>query len=108
VASVANLFAVAILGALALGIYDRALDRHLETKLPSSEVMQAVQSAHGQFVTAPALSTIYGNDRMVAENIIKESLAHSIRMIMLVAAALALAGAVSGALLPQSPNDRPS
>jgi len=107
VASVANLLAVAILGALALGIYDRALDSRLETKLPSSEVMQAVQSAHGQFVTAPALSTIYGNDRMVAENIIKESLAHSIRMIMLVAAALALAGAAGGALLPQSANDRP-
>jgi hypothetical protein len=44
----------------------------------------------------------------VAENIIKESLARSIRMIMLVAAALALAGVASSALLPQLPKDRPS
>jgi EmrB/QacA subfamily drug resistance transporter len=103
VASVANLLAIAVLGALALGAYNQALDNHLKGRLVSSAVVRAVQSAHGQFVTAPALSMVQGNDRLVAEKMIKESLASSIRIVMLVAAALALAGALSAALLPGEP-----
>jgi EmrB/QacA subfamily drug resistance transporter len=100
VASVANLLAVAILGALALGLYDRALDESIKTKPVSGEVRQAIESAHGQFVTAPTLAAVQGDDRDVAAGIIKESLAHSIRVVMLTCAALALAAAASGALLP--------
>jgi hypothetical protein len=93
---------------LALGIYDHALDNNIETEPVSSEAKQAIQIARGQFVTAPALSTVQGNDRKVAGIVIKESLAESIQIIMLVCAGLALAGAASGVLLPSSPNDRPS
>ena len=100
VASVANLMAVAVLGALALGLYDRGLDRHLAgTSLPS-EVSQAIGKAKGQFVVAPALAKVEGNDRQLAESIIKDSLAKSIRSVILVCAALALAGAASSMLLP--------
>ncbi len=102
VASVASLLAVAMLGALALGIYGRALDSTLEAKSASGEVKQAIEVARRQFVTAPALASVQGNDREVAETIIKGSLAESIRMIMVVSAGLALAGAASGALLPRS------
>ena len=108
IASVASLLAVALLGALALGIYDHALDNNIETEPVSSEAKQAIQIARGQFVTAPALSTVQGNDRKVAGIVIKESLAESIQIIMLVCAGLALAGTASGVLLPSSPNDRPS
>jgi EmrB/QacA subfamily drug resistance transporter len=108
VASVANLLAIAVLGALALGAYNRALDDHLKGPPVSGAVVRAVQSAHGQFVTAPALSLVQGNDRSAAEKIIKESLASSIRLVMLAAAALALAGAASGALLPGEPAARSS
>jgi EmrB/QacA subfamily drug resistance transporter len=100
VASVASLLAVAILGALALGLYDRALDESIKTKPLSGEVRQTIESAHGQFVVAPALAAVQGRDRNVAAGIIKESLAHSIQVVMLTCAALALAAAVSGALLP--------
>ena len=100
VASVANLMAVAILGALALGLYDGALDRHLAASAASPAVTQAVAAAHGQFVTAPALAMVQGDDRAIAERIIKAALAGSIRTIMLVCAALALAGAASSLLLP--------
>jgi hypothetical protein len=106
VASLANLFAVAILGALALGIYDHALDRKLATKSVSSEVQRAVQIAQRQFVTAPALSTVQGNDRALADTIVKGALAESIQVMMLVCAALALAGAGTGMLLPASSSDR--
>jgi MFS family permease len=102
VASVANLLAIAALGALALGTYNQALDDHLERRSVSGDILNAVQNAHGQFVTAPALSTVHGEDRLAAEKIIKESLARSIRLVMLAAAALALAGAASGAMLPRA------
>ena len=104
--SVANLLAIAILGALALGVYNRALVKNLETKVVSGEVRRAVEVAKGQFVIAPALSTVQGDDRQVAEMIIKGSLAESIRFAMLVSALLALAGAASGALLPRSRQDQ--
>jgi EmrB/QacA subfamily drug resistance transporter len=101
-ASVANLMAIAILGALALGVYDRALDRNLETKVVSGEVKQAVEVAKRQFVIEPALAMVQGEDRQVAEIIIKKSLTESIRFAMLASAVLALAGAACGALIPRS------
>jgi hypothetical protein len=51
-------------------------------------------------VIAPALAMVQGDDRQLAESIVKESLAKSIRAVMLVCAALALAGAASSTLLP--------
>jgi EmrB/QacA subfamily drug resistance transporter len=105
VASVAGLFGIALLGALALGIYDRALDDGAATTV-SGPVQQAIQIARGQFVTGPALSVVQGDDRQTAEIIIKGALGNSIQIIMLICAALALAGGASSLLLPTSANDR--
>jgi EmrB/QacA subfamily drug resistance transporter len=105
VASVASLFGIALLGALALGIYDQALNRSAATAV-SSTVQQAIQTARGQFVTGPALSQVQGDDRQLAEIAIKESLGKSIQIIMLICAALALAGGASSLLLPTSRNYR--
>jgi EmrB/QacA subfamily drug resistance transporter len=106
VASVANLLAVAVLGALALGLYGHALDRDLAGKSVPSTVISAIDHARGQFVIASALATVQGDDRRLAESIVRESLARSIRSIMLVCAALALMGAASSTLLP-APRVRP-
>ncbi len=100
VASVASLFAVAVLGAVALGLFDHALDRRLATGPVTAEVSRAIQAAHGQFVIAPAVSMVRGDDRLVAEAIIKTSLAESIRTIMWIAAGLALGAGAAGTLLP--------
>jgi EmrB/QacA subfamily drug resistance transporter len=110
VASVANLFAVAILGAVALGILNHALDRHLQNATLSSGVQKTIHDAHGSFVIEPALSNIQGADRLAGEKIIKASLAESIRSVMLIAAVLAANAAAAGTLLPRSagvadPND---
>jgi EmrB/QacA subfamily drug resistance transporter len=102
VASVANLFAVAILGAVALGILNHALDQRLQGATLSTGVQQAIQAAHGSFVIEPALSNAHGADRVAAEVIIKGSLAESIRSVMLIAAVLALSAAAVGTLLPRS------
>lgn len=101
VAAVASLLAVAILGALALAFYNDALESHLVGKVASEDVKQAIHNARGQFVTAPALSTVQGSDRQVAQIIIKESLAESIRLIMLLVSLLAFASAACGALIPR-------
>jgi MFS family permease len=102
VASVANLFAVAVLGAVALGILNYELDRRAQGVTLSRGIQQAIAAAHGSFVIEPALSNVSGADRAAAEVIIKESLAESIRSVMLIAAVLAFSAAAVGALLPRS------
>lgn len=100
VASVASLLAVAVLGALALGLYDRGLDRELAGRSLPREVTRAIGDARGQFVVAPVLANVQGSDRQLAESIMRGALGNSIRTIMLVCAALALAGTASSMLLP--------
>jgi EmrB/QacA subfamily drug resistance transporter len=97
-AAVANLLAVAVLGAVALGVYDRELDRHLAVQSVSAQVEAAVQAAHGKFVAEPALAGLQGADRQTADVIVRASLADSIALVMWLAAALALAGAVCAAV----------
>jgi MFS family permease len=95
VASLASLLAVAILGAVALEAHNRALDRRLAAQPLSTEARQAVTSARGKFA---AELTIQGADRKAAETIVKQSLAGSIRLVMWLAAALALAASICAAL----------
>lgn len=106
VASLAGLLAVAIFGAVALGLYDRGLDRRLQTSSASAELSQTIQSARGQFVTEPAAAMSTAADQQRAESIIRGALAQSIRDIMLLAGVLALAAAASGALLPRRSDPR--
>jgi len=95
VASVASLLAVAILGAVALGSYNRALESRAAVQ-PSAVVREAVLAARGKFAADPTI--LQGDERQTATIIIKESLAEAIRLVMLLAAALALASAICSAL----------
>lgn len=99
VASLASLLAIAIFGAVALGIYDRSLDRELARRPASAEVTHAIQAARGKFATTLANGA---DAQLAAQTIIKSSLAQSIEMVMIFAAALALGGAASGMFLPRS------
>ena len=107
-AAVANLLAVAILGALALDVHDHALDRHLAAQPVSAAVTAAVQAARGKFVAEPALARLQGEDRQVADTIVRASLKDSIALVMWLAAALALAGAVCAAIAIPSGLARPA
>jgi predicted MFS family arabinose efflux permease len=95
-ASLANLLAVAIFGMLALGIYDGALDRHLQDTRISAETRQAIDAARGQFIAPKEAS----NTTDAAQTIIKTSLGNSIQKIMMLAALLALGAAASGTMVP--------
>jgi EmrB/QacA subfamily drug resistance transporter len=101
-ASLANLLAVAIFGMLALGFYDRALNRHLGDTTISAETLQSVEAARGQFITPQATHTPAGPEQTRAQTIIKTSLGDSIQQIMMLAALLALGAAASGALVPRT------
>jgi MFS family permease len=101
-ASLANLLAVAIFGMLALGIYDRALDRPLQGTAISAETRQTIEAARGQFITPQAASTTADAGQKVAQTIIKASLGSSIQQIMMLAALLALGAAASGAMVPRT------
>jgi EmrB/QacA subfamily drug resistance transporter len=96
VARVAGLLAVAIFGAIALGDYNRALDERVVT-LPI-ETTQTIERARGTFAVDRALEGIAGETRRIAESAIKDALAESIRHVLLLAAALALAGSLCAAL----------
>src|SRR5262249_59667448 len=95
VASVANLLAVAIFGAIALAVFDHALDQHIASRAMSADVVQALSAARGNFVTDIAMTALQGEDPALADTLIRQSLADGIRVVMGLAAALALAGAAS-------------
>jgi len=101
VSSVANLLAVALLGAVALSILDHELIQNLQNPALSEGVKHAVEAGRGQLVIGPALADIHGADRANAELILKASLAESIKWVMLIAAAMALGGAAAGTLIPR-------
>jgi len=102
-ASLANLLAVAIFGMLALGFYDRAIDRHLQGTTISAETRLTVETARGQFIVPQAApATAAGAEQVAAQAMIKASLGDSIQKVMMLAALLALAAAASGALLPRT------
>jgi EmrB/QacA subfamily drug resistance transporter len=107
-AAVAGLLAVAVLGAVALNVFDRELDRHLAAQTVSAEVKAAVQAAHGKFVAEPAVGRLQGEDRQIADMIVRAALADSIALVMWLAAALALMGALCAAIAIPSGVGRPS
>jgi MFS family permease len=102
VSSVANLFAVAILGGVAVASLDHALNQHLQGAALSEAAKHAIEAARGQLVIEPALANIQGADRAIAELILKGALAESVRSVLLVAALLALGAAAAGSLIPRS------
>lgn len=93
VASTASLLAVAISERSRLRLLMAELDRRLAAQPVSAQVEKAVAKSRGKFVVAPALTGLSGDDRPVAESILRGSLAGSISVVMAIAAALSLAGA---------------
>jgi hypothetical protein len=73
----------------------------LQNPALSDGVKHAIEAARGQLVIEPALTNIQGADRANAELILKGSPAESLRLVMLIAAAIALTGAAAGTLIPR-------
>jgi len=94
VASVGGLLVVALLGTVGLGLFDRSLDRHLGAIPASSAVAQAVTSARSGFVIPTMPATLSADERERTRAIVAASLEDTMRLILWIAAALALASAL--------------
>jgi hypothetical protein len=85
---------VALLGTVALGVFDRSLDRHLAETPASSAVAQTVHSARSGFVVEGVPATLSSDERERTRAIVAASLEDTVRLALWVAAALALASAL--------------
>src|SRR5215469_9790555 len=98
VASVASLLTVAMLGTVAITVYDRSLDHHLALVGASAEIRHAVDAMRGSLVATVAPGSLTQEAAQIARAVIDASLLEAFRLVLLVAAAMALAGAVFAAL----------
>ena len=115
VASVGSLLVIAVLGSVALGSMSRSLDLRLERAAASPEVRQAVGTARGGFVIPELPASLSDEQRRQAHAIVAASIDDTVRRILWIAAALALASVLSavftipadrrGARGPPAPDD---
>ncbi|HEV3178871.1 MAG TPA: MFS transporter [Steroidobacteraceae bacterium] len=98
VASLGGLLLIAVLGTLALPAFDHALERQLSAREVSPGVRAAVEAARGGFVLPAMPAGITSEERQRARSIVADSLAGTINGALWIAAALALAGALSAAV----------
>jgi hypothetical protein len=104
---------IALLGTVALGTFDRSLDRHLADAGPSPALAQAVENARGGFVIPPMPAGLSGAEREQARAIIASALGDTVRLALWIACALSLASALVSALTlssqaPLTAADRPA
>jgi EmrB/QacA subfamily drug resistance transporter len=103
VASVGSLLVIAVLGSLAVGTMSRSLERHLEGAAASSAVREVVESARTGFVIPPLPASLPEAQRAQARTLIAASIGDTVKMMQWIAAALALAGALTAvASLPRA------
>ena len=98
VSSVGGLLVIAVLGSVALGIFDHSLDRGLLSVHASAAVRATVDSARGGLVVPPIPASLTGQAREEARAIITAALATTVRLAVWIAAVLALAAALTAAL----------
>ena len=98
VASVAGLLTVAVLGTVAITVYDRSLDHHLALVGASAEIRHAVDAMRGSLVATVTPGALTQDGAQIARGVISASLLEAFRLVLLVAAAMTLAGAVFAAL----------
>lgn len=96
-ASVGGLMLIAVLGSLALGVFDHSLDQGL-SRGASAAVRDAVQAARGGFVIPPMPAGMTGEEERQARAVITGALVATVRLTMWVAAVLALLSALTAAL----------
>ncbi len=99
VARTAGLLAIALLGIVALSLFNRSLDRRLASLRVSPAVRQALDGERIKLAAAEPPPGLSQANRQNVEQAIALSFVTSFRVIMLIATALALASAVSAGLM---------
>jgi EmrB/QacA subfamily drug resistance transporter len=98
VASVAGLLTVAALGTVAITVCDRSLDHHLTLAGASAEIRHAVDAMRGGLVATLAPAGLTQEAMRIARAVIDAAMLETFRLVLLIAAAMALAGAAFAAL----------
>ncbi|MEO8558043.1 MAG: DHA2 family efflux MFS transporter permease subunit [Rhodospirillales bacterium] len=96
VAALAALLAVAGFGAVALWLFNTVLDSHMAGQTLAAAGKSELATVRGNFA-ATGLS-------VEGQAIVRDALSHSIRIVMAIAAAIALAGAACSAVLIKNPS----
>jgi EmrB/QacA subfamily drug resistance transporter len=95
VASVGSLLVIAVLGSVALGFFNHSLDRRVAQSQASPAVRLAVNAARGGFVIPAPPPGLSAEERAQTHTIIADSLMSTVHKVLWIAAALALASAVT-------------
>jgi EmrB/QacA subfamily drug resistance transporter len=98
VARIAGMLAVALFGALAVGIFGQALDASLVPLQLAPELRDAVQAQIPRLAEAAVPSSITGSLKQAVETAFELSFLRAFRIVLLAGAGLAVASAVSAAL----------
>jgi MFS family permease len=106
ISRIAGMLAVALLGALVVGVFGATVDRRLaELQVPPG-IRRALNAEVPKLAEAKVPPQIEGEQRRMLEKVLDESFLRSFRVAMLVAAGLALASALCAGLMtgPQRKN----
>jgi len=98
VASVGSLLVIAVLGSVALGVFQQALERRLASGAASAAVAAAVRTARGGFVMPALPTSLSSAERGLAHSIVADSLASTVSLTLWIAAALAFAAVLVAAV----------
>jgi len=103
VASVGSLLMIALLGTVALGVFDRSLERHLAAARASPALAQTVESARGGFVIPAMPASLPPGEQQRARAVIAASLEDTVSLVQWIACALTLMSALTAALTIEDP-----
>jgi EmrB/QacA subfamily drug resistance transporter len=116
VASVGGLLMIAVLGSLALVLFNRVLDQHLTRAHAPQSIVRTVASARGAFVLPSAPAGTSRQEEQQARAIVVDSLTTTVRCVFWIAAGFALLSAMSAAFTfprsreaqaPRTPLEKP-
>jgi MFS family permease len=115
VASIASLLFVAVLGTIALSTFGRSLDRHLVAANATPEIRAVVATSRDALASPSVPTNMSTQDQDTTHRVIMGAYVETIRLVMLLAAALTWCGALAAALAvgppkavgPPRPRERP-
>ena len=93
-ARIAALLAIAILGVVALGVFNGALDERLAARPPSAEVEQALEPFRSDLTGGTVPASMQGAQREAVEALVNDAFLVAFRWVAAIAAALAALGAL--------------
>jgi EmrB/QacA subfamily drug resistance transporter len=99
ISRIAGMLAVALLGALVIGVFGAAVDTRLAELHAPPEIRRALNAEVPKLAEAKVPPQIEGEQRRMLEKILDESFVWSFRVAMLVAAGLALVSALCAFLM---------